>query len=80
MLGLFLPDYQHRKLRHTQRGGLTQTNIFSLCLLVFPYSVRLRSTGGRKKGGREEAEFSMELGERERQSDREQSDTQSVEI
>lgn len=51
VLGLFLSDYQHRKLRHTQRGGLTQTNIFSLCLLVFPYSVLLRSTGGRKKGG-----------------------------
>lgn len=52
VLGLFLPDDQHRKLRQKQRGGLTQRNIFSLCLLDFPYSVLLRSTGGRKGGAR----------------------------
>lgn len=62
------------------RGEGWQRNIFSLCLLVFPYSVLRRSTGGRKKGGQRRGGvfFSMEL--RERQSDREQPNTQSVEI
>lgn len=78
MFGLFLFDNQHRKPRQKQGGGLKHSHIFSLCLLVFPYSVLHKSTGGRKK--KEGLKGGGVFDGAGRETDRKQTDIQPVEL
>lgn len=77
MFGLFLFDNQHRKLRQKQREGLTQTDIFSLCLLVFSFFSAPKTNKGqaKKEGPGRGGVFdgAKGKGETEREKDRQQS-------
>lgn len=74
VFGLFLFDNQHRKLRQKQKGGLTQTDIFSLCLLVFSLfsASKINKGQAEKEGPRRGGVFdgAKGQGEKDREKDR----------